>query len=98
MQRGKRKLIDVWEYGGEQSDAYAGETVMPDLDCPRHAGAANDRRRQPQDAVMRDLPNNQSGDGRHKCPYCAYERGASDYRQRVAEFLARLPDELPDLP
>ena len=30
------------------------------------------------DTVMKDLPENQGGAGRHKCPYCAYERGWQD--------------------
>lgn len=70
---------------------------MPDFDCPRHSGPANEPAREPQDAAMRDLPNNQSGGGRHKCPYCAYERGARDYRQQIVELLDCSPDELPDL-
>lgn len=44
-------------------------------DCSKHAGQYNDRRRIPHDNVMRGLPENQSGEGRHKCPYCAYEQG-----------------------
>ena len=44
-------------------------------DCPRHAGEMNLSRRKNLDAVCRDLPNNQSGVGRHKCVYCAYEEG-----------------------
>ena len=70
---------------------------MPDFDCPRHHGVANIPAREPYDPVMRELPENQSGDGRHKCPYCAYEHGARNYRKRVAEFLDCHLDELPDL-
>ena len=33
---------------------------------------------------MRRLPENQSGVGRHKCPYCAYREG---YRQAMTEAL-----------
>ena len=70
---------------------------MLDFDCPRHHGKANGLERERYDSIMRDLPKNQSGDGRHKCPYCAYERGVKDYRQRVAADLGCDPDELPDL-
>lgn len=44
-------------------------------DCSKHAGHYNGDRRTPHDNVMRGLPENQSGAGRHKCPYCAYEQG-----------------------
>ena len=36
---------------------------------------------------MQRLPENQSGVGRHKCPYCAYREG---YRQALADALDRL--------
>ena len=32
------------------------------------------------DPAMAELSANQSGEGRHKCPYCAYEAG---YRQAL---------------
>ena len=44
-------------------------------DCTIHAGKHNAHRRENLDNVMQRLPNNQSGKGRHKCPYCAYEAG-----------------------
>jgi len=47
-------------------------------DCVDHAGTSNQEHRTPLDSVMERLPNNQSGRGRHKCPYCAYEVGYRD--------------------
>ena len=44
-------------------------------DCPKHAGQQNELQRREYDAMMRALPENQSGGGRHKCAYCAYEKG-----------------------
>ena len=44
-------------------------------DCIRHAGLHNQFHRQEMELVMKRLPSNQSGYGRHKCPYCAYEAG-----------------------
>lgn len=67
------------------------------MDCPRHSGQSAESNREPyEDRVMRHLPHNQSGEGRHKCPYCAYERGRADYRKLVAEWLGGRPEELPD--
>ena len=30
------------------------------------------------DEKMKTLPRNQGGEGRHKCPYCAYVEGFED--------------------
>ena len=54
-------------------------------DCPEHAGQQNEGNRSPLDHVMRKLPENQAGTGRHKWPYCAYRRG---YRQALADVRA----------
>ncbi len=54
-------------------------------DCPLHAGHENAAARQPLDERMARLARNQSGAGRHKCPYCAYEQG---YRQAIDDILA----------
>lgn len=51
-------------------------------DCPRHAGHANELNRAPVEDHMARLPKNQSGAGRYKCPYCAYEEG---YRQALVD-------------
>ena len=48
--------------------------------CPRHGGQVNEPNRAPVDDRIKLLPVNQSGAGRHKCPYCAYEEG---YRQAL---------------
>ena len=42
--------------------------------CTKH-GDKNAQARKPFDEVMDKLPHNQGGAGRHKCPYCAYEKG-----------------------
>ena len=47
-------------------------------DCPTHAGQRNARNRAGLDPVMSNLPANQAGAGRHKCPYCAYGVGYSN--------------------
>ena len=44
-------------------------------DCEVHAGVNNLQNRFKLDALMIGLPSNQSGKGRHKCPYCAFEAG-----------------------
>ena len=41
------------------------------------------------DHVMQTLPNNQAGIGRHKCPYCAYERGYKQAMLDVTEWAQR---------
>ena len=44
-------------------------------DCSRHSGKDNRLNRDRLDRLMTNLPFNQSGSGRHKCPYCAFEAG-----------------------
>lgn len=66
------------------------------MECPIHAGKGTAGRREPYDPIMQELHDNQSGEGRHKCTYCAYERGRSDYRNQVAEWLDVPVDELPE--
>ena len=56
-------------------------------DCARHAGQHNEDYRINLDSIMRSLPENQSGGGRHKCSYCAYERGFEDGLQRATEII-----------
>ena len=52
-------------------------------DCMEHAGQHNVENREPLDAVMSKIPENQSGSGRHKCPYCAYRIG---YKEALVEL------------
>ena len=47
-------------------------------DCRSHAGSMNASNREQMDSIMAALPANQSGRGRHKCPYCAYVMGYED--------------------
>lgn len=67
---------------------------MPEVksagDCPIHAGQGNSENRLPLDPAMRALKENQSGSGRHKCPYCAYEHGYEQAKSDMAERLSGL--------
>lgn len=43
-------------------------------DCEQHRGTETET--SPHlDQILEELPENQSGAGRHKCAYCAYEAG-----------------------
>ena len=60
-------------------------------DCPEHSGHNSEHNRAPMDNLMRSLDNNQSGEGRHKCPYCAYERGkAEGFKSGVEQAMQKL--------
>ena len=65
-------------------------------DCPKHSGQNNEVNRLGLDTVLRGLPDNQSGAGRHKCPYCAYQighmRGYKDAVEHMRERLNVLDD------
>ncbi len=65
------------------------EADLPD--CPTHAGRENSYARSNMDGLMRGLLKNQSGDGRHKCPYCAYQAGI---KRGYAEALSKLADKI----
>ena len=55
-------------------------------DCVKHAGKINAENRAQLDQTMRKLPENQSGKGRHKCAYCAYEAGFNHgFRKALAK-------------
>lgn len=66
-------------------------------DCARHAGIRNEIYRRKLDEMMKILPENQSGAGRHKCAYCAWERGFDEgYRHGLrvaADALQTLAEE-----
>lgn len=53
--------------------------------------------RLPYEQIMRGLADCQFGEGRHKCPYCAYERGRDDERRRIAADLGVSVEELATL-
>ena len=55
------------------------------IDCPIQSGQENDYNRSKLEHVMSTLPNNQSGEGRHKCPYCAYNKG---YKQALQDLIS----------
>ena len=59
-------------------------------DCANHAGSHNAFRRRNLDSIMTNLPANQSGAGRHKCPYCAYEQGVTAGLRQAADSLRAL--------
>ena len=65
-------------------------------DCQKHGGKHNPAR-DGLEVVMQALPENQGGAGRHKCPYCAYERGyatgLADGIKRAANVLWALAQE-----
>lgn len=64
-------------------------------DCVRHSGQNNESSRRELDDVMQVLPENQSGEGRHKCPYCAYELGLkTGKKSAIEEIIERLRAEL----
>lgn len=50
--------------------------------CPLHSYRANKAQHEEIDRVMSSLPDSQAGAGRHKCPYCAYQRG---YEQAIRD-------------
>ncbi len=53
-----------------------------------------DNNRRPLDHIMVNLPFSQAGDkgesGRHKCAYCAYEKGFADGMRRAGDTLRTL--------
>ncbi len=59
--------------------------------CAKHRQALN---RKPLDHIMLDLPFSQAGDkgksGRHKCAYCAYERGYAEGLRHAGDALKSL--------
>ena len=55
-------------------------------DCPIHSGQMNEHNRHNLDSIIRELPENQAGDGRHRCAYCAYLDGLiAGYEKARAE-------------
>ena len=59
-----------------------------DSDCRSHAGSMNASNREQMDSIMAALPANQSGRGRHKCPYCAYVMGYEDALAEIGHELS----------
>ncbi len=59
---------------------------MADI-CSKHAGLHNERARSDLEQKMKDLDYCQAGEGRHKCTYCAYEKGFEEgYEQAMQEL------------
>ena len=56
-------------------------------DCSKHIGMRGNPRYSYLEDIMKNLPENQGGAGRHKCPYCAYEKGFERGLQRAVEKL-----------
>ena len=55
--------------------------------CDLHAGKSRSGMRSNLDELMLKLPANQSGNGRHKCPYCAYQAGFQAGMAAIANVL-----------
>ena len=53
-------------------------------------GESDDYFRSDFDPIMKELDSNQAGEGRHKCPYCAYQRGYSDASEEAEKRLAEI--------
>lgn len=74
-QAGRNRLMGVFYWDkfrvNESRDEYGKITCS----CIHHS---SDEKRERLENVMRDLTECQGGAGRHKCPYCAYERGWQD--------------------
>ncbi len=64
--------------GGEDPGTPASPATAEGKDCKAHRGGARHR-----EGLMETLPRNQGGEGRHKCPYCAYDRGYEAGRRRA---------------
>lgn len=60
--------------------------------CDIHAGNGIEKapRRSKYDGIMRELPFNHSGDGRDRCPYCAYiagyQKAIEDVKSAIIDF------------
>ena len=57
-------------------------------DCTKHD---TPQKRQQLETIMNGILENQGGAGRHKCAYCAYERG---FEEGIRHAAARLKDML----
>lgn len=63
--------------------------------CKRHDGSTTDGyvNQLPLDPIMKELLENQGGAGRHKCVYCAYERGWADAVSFMREKIGECADK-----
>ena len=84
----KKEFVEYF-IGMKQSPRATVAPPFAQQDCPIHSGAQNAGNRTPLDPRLDALPANQSGVGRHKCPYCAYEEG---YRQALDDVLASVSE------
>ena len=67
-------------------------------DCSLHSGQHSHANRRPLDSTMNALPDNQSGLGRHKCAYCAYQAGYDDAVAAMRKYLANMGNAPPPTP
>ena len=51
-------------------------------DCTKHDTPL---KRQHLESIMKEIQENQGGAGRHKCPYCAFEKGFQAGIRHAAE-------------
>ena len=67
-----------------------GEANAARSNCTKH-GQGNPEARAAIDVYLRGLPQNQGGEGRHTCAYCAFEVGRqAGYQQAKLDTLERL--------
>ena len=62
-------------------------------DCTKHD---TPRKRQQLEFIMEGIQENQGGAGRHKCAYCAYERGFEDGLKSAVEKFRSVIMESPN--
>ena len=74
-QAGRNKLMGVFYWDKFRVNQSQDEYGKITCSCIHHD---TDQKRERLENVMRDLTECQGGAGRHKCPYCAYERGWQD--------------------
>lgn len=79
-QTGKDKLMGVFywnEFRKSVSEANVDNKDRGKITCScRHH--VKSHKREHLEEIMKSLTEYQGGEGRHKCPYCAYERGWQD--------------------
>ena len=54
-----------------------------------HRGQHNAENRSNLEGILKDLSENQGGEGWHKCPYCAYQLG---YKHGRAQTIKKLTE------
>ena len=84
---GRNKLRGVFDYKNFSKSINKDGKIT--CSCEHHYRQKNQTK---LDTIMKDLPENQGGAGRHKCPYCAYKRGWQD---AIAELMKPVNSRYP---